>query len=110
MQAPAGDPHYSGQLIRTQNSQGGRLSAAASERKAAFHTHLFVLANSSRTLVRPHRTRGDRTRNLHFSERSGSQAHALHPCVLNSGKTVFLETATSSAESMPKKSVRRPTS
>src|SRR5947209_13797255 len=38
MQAPAGDPYYSGQPIRTQDREGGRLSPTASERKVTFHT------------------------------------------------------------------------
>jgi hypothetical protein len=46
MQAQARDPYYSGQLIRAQNGEGGRLSPTASECKATFHTHLFVLVKS----------------------------------------------------------------
>jgi hypothetical protein len=53
MQKPAEDPHYSAQPIRPQDREGGRLSPAASEGKAPFHTHLFVLAQSSRTLFAP---------------------------------------------------------
>src|SRR5437868_13646939 len=91
MQAQAGDPYYSGQPIRAQDREGGRLSPTASERKVTFHTHLFVLAKSSRALVCSHCTERDRSRNLHFGTRSGSQAHALHPRILGSRETVFLE-------------------
>lgn len=40
---------------------------------------LLLLAGSSRNLVRPHRTRGHRQRNLYLRAGSGPQAHALRP-------------------------------
>ena len=45
----------------------------------AFYSDLFLVAQSGRTLVRPHRTRCRRPRRLHLGQRPGAQAHALHP-------------------------------
>ena len=53
VQAKPGDPYHSGQSIRTQNGEGGRVSSAASECGVALHTDLFFLAQPSRDLVRP---------------------------------------------------------
>jgi len=61
------------------------------KRTAALHAHLLFLAQPSRNLVCPRRTRGDRPRSLYFCERPRSQTHALHPRILRSRETLFLK-------------------
>src|SRR6266516_5868261 len=91
MPAQAGGPYHSGQLIRAQDREGGRLSSEASQRKVAFHTHLFLLAQSDRDLVRSHPTGDYCPWDFYLGERSGSKADALHPGLLRIRQTLSLE-------------------
>jgi transposase len=45
----------------------------------SFHSHLLLLAQPSRTLVRQDSARRHRPRRLHLGQRSGSQTPPLHP-------------------------------
>ncbi len=48
---------------------------------SALHSHLLVLAQPGRAVVRQDRARRDRTRRVHFGSRSEEKAHPLHPQV-----------------------------
>ena len=76
--APSADPHHPRQSLGAQDRAGAGVPGAASPRPVPLHTHLLLMAQPGRTLVRENRARGHRPRRLYLRARSGPQAATLH--------------------------------
>ncbi len=80
---------------KTQAVRSFLLDAPA--RPSAFHADLFVLAQSSRTLVCEDRTRSARARHLHLGRGPRAQDSSLHPALQQDAETDSLELSQSGA-------------
>ena len=77
--------HVIADNLSTHKTQAVRtLLARASERAAAFHADLFVLAQPSRTLVFEDRARPAGARHLYVRRRPGAQDSSLYPSLQQS--------------------------
>jgi transposase len=72
MPAEAGDPHHSRQSVRPQDPSRAGFSGHAPEGAAALHADVFLVAESSRVVVRQNRAGCDRSRRVYLGPRSGT--------------------------------------
>jgi len=77
MPAEARDPHYSRQSVGAQNASRAGFSGHASKGAAALHAGAFLVAESSRAVVRQNRARRHRPR-VHVGARPGTQTPPRH--------------------------------
>ena len=73
------DSRHRGQSVDAQNAGRSDVLARASQRSAALHPDLFVLAQPGRTVVCEDRARPLGARHLHLRRRSRSQDSPIHP-------------------------------
>jgi transposase len=83
----ARDSRHRGQSLDPQDAGCAHLLARPSERAAAFHADLFVLAQSSGTVVFEDRARPAGPRHLYLGRRLGAQDPSLYPSLQQSTET-----------------------
>src|SRR5258708_5852608 len=81
----ARDAHHCGQSLGPQDAAGPDLLGGASVRPSPLHTDLFVLAQSSRTLVLQDRARCHGAGHRHLRHRPAPQADALYQALQQDG-------------------------
>src|ERR1700741_1606115 len=83
-----GGPRDRRQPVCAQNQAGHRVLGSAPQCPPALHSDLLVLAQPGRVVVRQDRGRRHRTRRLPPRPRPAPKAHAVHPPVQQSSKTI----------------------